>query len=273
MLAILGCADAGRGASAEPRSATCVTAEEAAAIPGVVLLDVRSPAQFEAERPDGALLLDPGALMREVDGLTNEAVEPAVGAAVLAAAGLPRDAPVVVVGDDTGLTPARVAWTLSLFGHEAFALVDGGMQAWRTAGLPTASGPSVAVPTDYAIDDVRDELRVDADWVLEHLDDPDVVLIDARSPAEYAAGHIPGAWSVDWQSTVREGTFLDDDALAALYRDVPTGATVVTYCQSGMRASVAWVALVSLGHADVRLYDGSWAEWGSRDELPKETGA
>lgn len=272
VLAIVACTDAADDAADAPRQLVCVGAEEAAAIPGAVLLDVRAPSSFTAERPVGAVSLEPAALLREVDGLTNEAVEPTQGAAALAAAGVPRGAPVVVLGDDTGVPPARVAWTLSLFGHREVAVLDGGMQAWRAAALPTDAGPASIATADYVIDRTQDELPVDVDWVLAHLDDPDVVLIDARTPEEFAAGHIPVARSIDWQSTVQDGFFLDDDALAALYRDVSPDATIVTYCQSGMRASVAWVGLSSLGHADVRLYDGSWAQWGSREDLPKETG-
>ena len=118
-------------------------------------------------------------------------------------------------------------------------------------------------------DDALDaERRVEVDWVLSKLQDPATVLVDARSAGEYAAGHIPGARSFDWQDNVQDGRLIPREQLEAIYAELPPEATLVTYCQSGSRASMAYFVLRHLGFEDVRLYDGSMAEWSRNDGLP-----
>lgn len=92
------------------------------------------------------------------------------------------------------------------------------------------------------------------------------------APSEPPSARTPSASShVDWSTTLdADGTFLPEDALRALFGDPDPGQTLVTYCQTGSRASVDWLVLATLGYEDVRLYDGSWAEWGSDPELPIE---
>ena len=106
------------------------------------------------------------------------------------------------------------------------------------------------------------------DWVLEQLGDPPydmpaIQSVDARSDGEYAAGRIPNARSVNWTRNLGGGFLLPEPDLGALYEGFDPARTTVTYCLSGWRGSFAWLTLTALGYEDVRLYDGSWNEWGN----------
>jgi thiosulfate/3-mercaptopyruvate sulfurtransferase len=119
-------------------------------------------------------------------------------------------------------------------------------------------------------------------WIKENMDNERVKLLDARSHKEYVGedvrsargGHIPGAVNLNWVKTVRETdkTFLPYKELRNLI--FLTGARknneVVTYCQTGVRGAQLYYVLRLLGYENVRLYDGSWEEWGNVDSAPVE---
>jgi 3-mercaptopyruvate sulfurtransferase SseA len=122
----------------------------------------------------------------------------------------------------------------------------------------------------------EESLRVTGDWVLAQLgappyDDSTIQLLDARSPAEYEAGRIPTAIHRRWTINLDDGLLLPRTELEELYSDLDKTKTTVVYCLVGWRASFSWLVLESLGFEDVRVYDGSWLEWGPPSRFPIET--
>ncbi|WAS89689.1 sulfurtransferase [Nannocystis punicea] len=238
-----------------------------------VLVDLRPPAEYRTGHAPGAVNLDIGALRAEVEGVPGQLAPRPRLAAALAAAGIDVGDAILAIDAEAGPPAARLLWTLQSFGHapEKLRLLDGGWAAWVAAGGPQSVEPGVPVGGEAPLGAEVPELRVDAAWVQAHLADPAVLLLDVRGDEEWAAGRIPGAQHVPWQDArASDGRLLPEEKLRELYARALSTPTVAVYCASGMRASVIWLVLRTLGHSDVRVYDGSWNEWGARPDLPKE---
>jgi thiosulfate/3-mercaptopyruvate sulfurtransferase len=262
-----------RASAACPRDSLLIEAAAlAAAPPGRVIIDLRDEVAYGAGHVPGARRLDPAALRAEVDGIVGQAAPRASVEATLGALGVSAGEEVVVYDAGEGLTAARFAWTTALYGGVSARALDGGWAAWTAGGWPQEQVAATPTATSLALLGGDATARVDAAWVLAHLEDPAVVLVDARSEEEFVLGHIPGARWIPWQRAKgADQRFLSDQELRAVYEGdgVLAAETVVAYCQTGTRASVTWLSLKLLGHRDVRIYDGSWAEWGSDPALPK----
>ncbi len=233
----------------------------------LAVLDTRTTGDFEAGHIPGSLWVDVAPLRATVDGVGGQVAPQADLQAAFRAAGLSRDDAVVVVGSQTTTGPARVFWTLEHAGHARVLFLDGGWPAWVAAGGEAETGAFVANASDYTIDALHPTRRVDADWVRDNLADEAVMLFDARSAAEFGGGRIANAVSVDWTQNVAGGSLRPRDEVLALHPGLDLATTTaVAYCQSGSRASVTYLVLRWLGVEDVRLYDGSWAEWSTLDE-------
>lgn len=199
---------------------------------------------------------------------------------VLTLRGVRADRPVVLVDQHSGLRAARAFWFLEFFGHRHVTVLDGGIDAWVRAGLPLTSAAEPPEASGWT-DQQRWELLACWQDVCSRLDAGDAILLDTRTDDEHAGrlvrarrgGTIPGSVHVEWtRNLTPEGTFLPAQELRALYQSagVTPDREVITYCQGAYRAAHTYLALRLLGYPRVRVYLGSWKEWGDRDETPVE---
>ena len=196
--------------------------------------------------------------------------------------GLTRDQHVVAYNDDNGSHAARLLWTLDVVGHNDYSLLNGGFAAWDELDLPVVPEPRQPVRSDYYTV-VQTHKYADFDYVLEKLDDPDIILLDTRSPEEFygkqvkaaRGGHIPGAINFDWTLAIDHldnGKLRSDDELISLLHrlGVTPDKEIIPYCQTHHRSAHTSLVLRHLGFPRVRAYAGSWSEWGNRVGAPAE---
>ena len=245
-----------------------------------LIVDLRSDVDEDEGFIPGAVHLNYNALIRQsgaVEGLIPGAV---TMSKVLSSIGLKPWHFVVAYDDETGVEAARLLWSLASVGHDRFALLDGGFQAWIASGMRTVSEPIVASTSTYCVESYTRAV-VHKTEVLRLLEDNNTVIVDTRSAAEYSgeerradnAGHIPGAVHFNWMEAIdfmNDGGLRDADKLRTKLKakGVTPDKHIIVYCQSNRRSAHTFVVLKWLGFEQVSAYDGSWSEWGNDSEMP-----
>jgi thiosulfate/3-mercaptopyruvate sulfurtransferase len=200
-------------------------------------------------------------------------------AAAMSHAGIGDGTSVVIYDDSLQYFASRVWWSLRAYGYEAARILEGGWPAWVDGAHSIANGEPEVPPAAFTPRaQVRQRLTT-AD-VRGLLGSPEVLLLDARGPAEYRGfegdvrrlGHIPGAVNVPVSAMHVPGTQRLRDAAdlrsLLLRANVTRGRRLVCYDGSGVAAAKLAFVLTLLGHEDVAVYDGGWSEWGDRLDLP-----
>jgi thiosulfate/3-mercaptopyruvate sulfurtransferase len=225
----------------------------------------------------------PGAVYADIDSLSDRAAAlphmfpaPDQLGREIGLLGIGNDSRVVVYdGSGANLSAARFWWTLRVLGHEAVAVLDGGLQRWRAEGRPLRAGFAQWAPRGFAVRFRPELIRSEAE-VGSAIASGTAQLLDARSRGRFEGtepeprpglrgGHLPGARSLPFaELTGPGGTLLAVEQLQSRFARAGLNISrpVTVSCGSGVTACALLLGLAVLGHSDHALYDGSWSEWG-----------
>jgi thiosulfate/3-mercaptopyruvate sulfurtransferase len=240
-------------------------------------------AEFREAHVPGAVYFDIDAIADRHRGLPHMLPDAATFAEAAGALGVGDGDRVAVYAGKHLTASARVWWTFRAFGHDRVAVLDGGFPRWREEGRPVEAGEPRPVRRHLTAR-LHPELVTDLDGVRRNLGTRVEQVVDARSAGRFAGtepeprpglrgGHIPGSLSLPYDRLFRsDGTLLPRDDLRKVFEGarVDLDRPIVTTCGSGVTACVLALGLNLVGRPDVAVYDGSWTEWGGRDDVPVE---
>ncbi len=240
--------------------------------------------EYEEGHIPGALYIDWSSDIVDPDDVVEAQVAPAERfAGVMGRLGI-GDQHLVVAYDahPASQFATRLWWALNYYGHDQVVVLNGGLPKWQRENRLQVTTIPTYPPATFTTTP-QPQLRATAEDVLSFLGQQGTTMVDARERRQYTGevvrrhgrpGHIPGALNIPREELIdpATGTFRSNDALARMFTDfgVKPEDHVVAYCNGGVAATTVLFSLAMLGYPKLTNYDGSWNEWGARQDLPAE---
>jgi len=252
---------------------SCIELKKILNDPDLILIDTRSYKEYSEGHIPGAVNLDLFAFHWIDTSKPGIEAFNAQSKQILSFVGVSNDKKVVFYDDVSGMLAARGVWLLMYFSHPNSIMLDGGIKKWKKENLPLETKPNQYKPSKFS-GKINAELIAGFEFIKENLNN--LKIIDARSKGEYdgslvraaRGGHIPNSMNIDWNENLRDdGTMKNNEELSKLY-NIPKDTEIITYCQGAYRAANTFLALKKIGFKNVKVYLGSWGEWGNKLDLP-----
>ncbi|HTV33095.1 MAG TPA: 3-mercaptopyruvate sulfurtransferase [Methylocella sp.] len=275
-------------AADDPFFVTTAWLAENLAAPDVVAVDASfhlpsekrdAKAEYLQGHIPGAVFFDIDAIADHLTDLPHMLPSPDEFAFAMGELGLNEGMRLVVYDSSNLQGGARVWWTLRIFGARDVKILAGGLPRWRSEGRPLEQG-KVERPHGHFRVQFDPAAVADARAVEQASKTASAQIIDARSAVRFKgqaaeprpglrSGHIPGSFNVPWSEVVADGQLRSPEEVKARLATagINLSQPIITTCGSGVTAAILLLALASIGKTDVRLYDGSWTEWGARSDL------
>ncbi len=244
--------------------------------PNIILADTRSFKEYSEGHIPGAVHLDLFAFhwidttKQGIENFNDQARK------LFSFLGVTSEKKVIFYDSVSGMLAARGVWMLMYFSHQNALLLDGGITKWQKEHLPLETKPNGFKPSNF-LGKINPDIISGFEYIRDNLEN--MTILDARSIGEYngsmiraaQSGHIPSSINIDWnQNLQNDGTFKNNEELSKMY-NFPKDTEIITYCQGAYRAANTFLVLKKLGFTNIRVYLGSWGEWGNKLELPIES--
>ncbi|HBC55959.1 MAG TPA: thiosulfate sulfurtransferase, partial [Gammaproteobacteria bacterium] len=239
--------------------------------PNLVIVDLSRLPSYVTHHIPAAIHLEYAALVKSAPPVMGLLPDLRHLQSALQALGIHPDAHVVAYDDEGGGKASRLLWTLDSIGHPGLSLLNGGIQAWIGSGYATETTKNSVAKTEYKIRQYLAHTIADKHYVLQHIDDPNVIFLDTRTAGEYSGkdvraargGHIPGAIHLEWTANIDINNAVrlkPCDVIEAQLQalNITRDKTVVTYCQTHHRSSHTYMTLKILGFEQIKGYPGAW---------------
>ena len=237
----------------------------------VVIVSAQKPSSYNEFHITGSINLPPSIL---VDNEPIEYMSKAVSEMerIIGEKGVSNTNLIIIYDEGSFKYSGRLYWVMKYLGAENVKILDGGLVAWKAIRKPVTSTPTTKKATTFTAN-AQPQFLANLSEVKMATADPNYVIVDARSAAEYNGtdetklrpGHIPNSIHIDYAELIAEGGELKSaDQLKELYtaKGVTPDKTVIIYCKTSVRAAIEFAALNSiLGYANVKVFDGAYAEW------------
>lgn len=248
----------------------------------VIVIDVSNKDSYARNHIPGAIFLDYGDIVKHQPPVVGMLPEEVHLSRILSNLGIKPDDYLIAYDDEGGGKASRFIWTLEITGHQKMSLLDGGIVNWLAENKPVTKNSTKLPPSDYPVKYTNTQNIADAEYILSHLNNPKIKILDARSANEFCgtdvrvsrAGHIPGAINIDWLAfkNANNQTLIEQSTLLKLLqkRAITPENEIIVHCHSHHRSALCYVALKHLGFKKVRGYPASWSDWASRTNTPIE---